>query len=410
MQLKEEAVIVSQWRLGTRKQLVVFFGNAGIGMRGGGWRAKAVLQACRKVVKRPNSGKPPDRVPGKVVTVDAFRTNRVSSAMNSPQPCEEKLDRSEPEGWRPPAGQVQNRLLRSAWSKRFEAAVRGLMLCTGQGPLGAFLAEEGAAWEPAAVARLNKPSYRLTPGERATHLRPLPAQRHEAQGQARGQEQGGARAVGRGGGRARGRVLQVDGELAGRPVSLVCVYAPAQQAERPAFCAECLPACLPPAADRRLLLMGGDFNCILAPVDRVGIPQGSQHGEAWVGSRGQGAEQLRQLVGERGLVDPWRHLHPSKRDLTHFSERWQTDARLDRWYISEEQVQWQMDSAIHGELLHCQAGKADSRAPDQWRGRLGCSATDPAPPSPPAALTHTLSTLGQPRTGPATESPQKALL
>ncbi|KAJ9529876.1 hypothetical protein QJQ45_022318 [Haematococcus lacustris] len=52
---------------------------------------------------------------------------------------------------------------------------------TGQGPLGAFWAEEGAAWEPAAVARLNKPSYRLTPEERATHLRPLPAQRHAAQ-------------------------------------------------------------------------------------------------------------------------------------------------------------------------------------------------------------------------------------
>ncbi|KAJ9506795.1 hypothetical protein QJQ45_007348, partial [Haematococcus lacustris] len=102
------------------------------------------------------------------------------------------------------------------------------------------------------------------------------------------------------------------------------------------------------AADRRLLLMGGNLNCILAPADRVGIPQSSQHGEAWVGSRGQGAEQLRQLVGERGLVDPWRHLHPSKRDLTHFSERWQTGARLDRWYISEELVQWEMDSAIQG--------------------------------------------------------------
>ncbi|KAJ9511053.1 hypothetical protein QJQ45_002859 [Haematococcus lacustris] len=76
---------------------------------------------------------------------------------------------------------------------------------TGQGPLGAFWAEGGAAWEPAAVARLNKPSYRLTPEERATHLRPLPAQHHVAQEQAQGQEQGGARAVGRGGGRARGR-------------------------------------------------------------------------------------------------------------------------------------------------------------------------------------------------------------
>ncbi|KAJ9519186.1 hypothetical protein QJQ45_007744 [Haematococcus lacustris] len=75
MQCKEEAAIESQKRCGTRKHLVVFFGNAGIGTRGG-WGAKAVLQACRKVVERPNSGKPTNRVPGKVVTVDEFRTSR----------------------------------------------------------------------------------------------------------------------------------------------------------------------------------------------------------------------------------------------------------------------------------------------------------------------------------------------
>ncbi|GFH26107.1 hypothetical protein HaLaN_24198 [Haematococcus lacustris] len=101
--LEEEAAIESQKRWGTRKQLVVFFGNAGIGTRGG-WGAKAVLQACRKVVERANSGKPTDRVPGKVVTVNEFRTSRVSSAMNSPQPCEAELDRSKPtrlKGWKP---------------------------------------------------------------------------------------------------------------------------------------------------------------------------------------------------------------------------------------------------------------------------------------------------------------------
>ncbi|KAL6753141.1 hypothetical protein V8C86DRAFT_3103483 [Haematococcus lacustris] len=57
---------------------------------------------------------------------------------------------------------------------------------TGQQPLGAFRVEEGAAWEPAAVARLNKPSYRLTLEEQATNLHPLPAQPHEAQEQAQG--------------------------------------------------------------------------------------------------------------------------------------------------------------------------------------------------------------------------------
>ncbi|KAJ9508989.1 hypothetical protein QJQ45_001440 [Haematococcus lacustris] len=129
--LEEEAASMSQQEWGTRKQLVVFFGNAGIDTRGG-WGAKAVLQACRKVVERANSGKPTDRVPGKVVTVDEFRTSRVSSILNSPQPCEEELDSSKPtrlEGWKPKPGQVQDRLLRSAWSKRFEAPVRGLMWC-----------------------------------------------------------------------------------------------------------------------------------------------------------------------------------------------------------------------------------------------------------------------------------------
>ncbi|KAJ9507927.1 hypothetical protein QJQ45_021274, partial [Haematococcus lacustris] len=82
-------------RWGTRKQLVVFFSHAGIGTPGG-WGAKDVLPACRKVVERANSGKPIDRVPGKVVTVDEFRTSRVSSAVNSPQ---SSIALSGPEAW-----------------------------------------------------------------------------------------------------------------------------------------------------------------------------------------------------------------------------------------------------------------------------------------------------------------------
>ncbi|GFH12505.1 uncharacterized protein HaLaN_08209 [Haematococcus lacustris] len=42
--LEEAAAVESQKRWGTRKQLVVFFANAGIGNRGG-WGAKTVLQA-----------------------------------------------------------------------------------------------------------------------------------------------------------------------------------------------------------------------------------------------------------------------------------------------------------------------------------------------------------------------------
>ncbi|KAJ9526201.1 hypothetical protein QJQ45_009662 [Haematococcus lacustris] len=72
------------------------------------------MEACRKVVERPNRGRPTDRLPGKVVTVDEFRTSRFSSAMNSPQPCEAGLDRSKPtmlEGWKPqPGGNTKERL------------------------------------------------------------------------------------------------------------------------------------------------------------------------------------------------------------------------------------------------------------------------------------------------------------
>ncbi|KAJ9508395.1 hypothetical protein QJQ45_011907 [Haematococcus lacustris] len=63
-----------------------------------------------------DSGKPIDRLPGKVAAVD-----ELSSAVNSPRPCEEELDRSKPtrpEGWKP---------RRPAWSQRCEAPVRGFM-------------------------------------------------------------------------------------------------------------------------------------------------------------------------------------------------------------------------------------------------------------------------------------------
>ncbi|KAJ9532303.1 hypothetical protein QJQ45_010406 [Haematococcus lacustris] len=52
LQLEEEMSHLSTKRHGRAKQLVVFFGTAGIGT-GGGWGADAVLQACCKVVCRP---------------------------------------------------------------------------------------------------------------------------------------------------------------------------------------------------------------------------------------------------------------------------------------------------------------------------------------------------------------------
>ncbi|KAJ9526246.1 hypothetical protein QJQ45_009712 [Haematococcus lacustris] len=79
-------------RHGRAKQLVVFFGAAGIGT-GGGWGADVVLQACCTVVRWPR-GK--DQLRGRVVLVDEQRTTRVSFAVNGQKPCGEELDQEQP--------------------------------------------------------------------------------------------------------------------------------------------------------------------------------------------------------------------------------------------------------------------------------------------------------------------------
>ncbi|KAJ9532096.1 hypothetical protein QJQ45_003812 [Haematococcus lacustris] len=70
--LEEEMSELSTKRHGRAKQLVVFFGTAGIGT-GEGWGATAVLRACCKVVCEPRSACQ-HRV--RVVLVDEHRTTR----------------------------------------------------------------------------------------------------------------------------------------------------------------------------------------------------------------------------------------------------------------------------------------------------------------------------------------------
>ncbi|KAJ9513617.1 hypothetical protein QJQ45_006071 [Haematococcus lacustris] len=126
--LEEEVAEVSMKRHGRAKQLVVFFGAASIGTAGG-WGADAVLRACHKVVCRPRGT---DQLRGRVVLVDEHRTTRVSSAVYDKQPCEVKLNTlsaTRPAGWKPPAGQVEQRLLRPAWSQQRDQPVRGMMWC-----------------------------------------------------------------------------------------------------------------------------------------------------------------------------------------------------------------------------------------------------------------------------------------
>ncbi|KAJ9513417.1 hypothetical protein QJQ45_005970 [Haematococcus lacustris] len=152
--LEEDMAEVSMESHGRAKQLVVFFGAASIGTRGG-WGADAVLRACRKVVCRPRGT---DQRRGRVVLVDEHSTSRVSSAVNGQQPCERQLNKrraTRPAGWKPPAGQVEPRLLRPAWSQQRDQPVRGMMWCPvvpprkpPQAPRSSQEATQPAASEP----------------------------------------------------------------------------------------------------------------------------------------------------------------------------------------------------------------------------------------------------------------------
>ncbi|KAJ9518251.1 hypothetical protein QJQ45_010257 [Haematococcus lacustris] len=145
---------VAMTRHGRARQLVVFFGAAGIGTQGG-WGADAVLRACCKVVCRLRGT---DQLRGRVVLVDEHRTSRVSSAVNGQQPCESRLNKrraTRPADWKPPAGQVEHRLVRPAWSQQRDQPVRGMMWCPvvaprkpPQPPCSSQKASQPAASEP----------------------------------------------------------------------------------------------------------------------------------------------------------------------------------------------------------------------------------------------------------------------
>ncbi|KAJ9509499.1 hypothetical protein QJQ45_001949 [Haematococcus lacustris] len=120
-----------------------------------------------------------DQLRGRVVLVDEHRTSRVSSAVNGKQPCEVELNTlsaTRPAGWKPPAGQVEERLVRPAWSQERGQPVRGLMWCPvvaprkpPQAPRSSQAATQPAASEPGPStpppAKRSKPASEPTKGK-----------------------------------------------------------------------------------------------------------------------------------------------------------------------------------------------------------------------------------------------------
>ncbi|KAJ9515822.1 hypothetical protein QJQ45_008706 [Haematococcus lacustris] len=169
--LEEEMAELSMERHGLTKQLVVFFGAAtiGAGPRGS------------------------DQRRGRVVLVAEHRTTRVSSAVNGQQPCEEELDHEEPTrpaDCKPPAGQVEHRLLRPAWSQQRDQPVWGLMWCSvvvphkpPQHPCSSRAATQPAAPEPGPSTPPPAKRSKRTKAEQAAE----PNQPIEGQRQGQGQ-------------------------------------------------------------------------------------------------------------------------------------------------------------------------------------------------------------------------------
>ncbi|KAJ9506284.1 hypothetical protein QJQ45_000066 [Haematococcus lacustris] len=91
--MEEENANLSMKRHGRAKQLVVFFGAATIGTRGG-WGADAMLRACCKVVCRPRGI---DQRRGRVVLVDEHRTSRPLEVGPSTHPPAKRSKRTKAE-------------------------------------------------------------------------------------------------------------------------------------------------------------------------------------------------------------------------------------------------------------------------------------------------------------------------
>lgn len=144
---------------------------------------------------------------------------------------------------------------------------------------------------------------------------------------------------------ARGRAVRVDFVSASVPFTLCVAYAPNTGPERVEFFRSILPAFLPAG---RMLLLGADFNCVVADADRSDGASPRLRSQT---TRHQGADALQALSVMHDLQDVWRlAAGPTVVDFTHWSGRHLSGARLDRWLVSgdllQEALGWNPTSTI----------------------------------------------------------------
>ena len=166
----------------------------------------------------------------------------------------------------------------------------------------------------------------------------------------------------------QGRLQRLDFTFEGVDCTLVNAYAPCEPGQQREFFLGSLGQLLPTG---RQLIMGGDWNCIPALVDQVG---------ADTSGRLAGYRRGLQCIEERhDLHDAWRVHHPALTDFTHTGTGGFSSARLDRWLLSADVMEWvRACEILHGlPGDHCavsvrlQAPQGVLRGPGCWRLPLG---------------------------------------
>ena len=136
----------------------------------------------------------------------------------------------------------------------------------------------------------------------------------------------------------QGRILHAIIEVDKQKFQILNVYAPNRPNQRPSFFSNVSQFVQPNLP----LILGGDFNMVLdASLDRNGGTPSNDHIS--------GSIELSNIIKEHQLLDVWRHIHKTKRIYTWSSPDNKIHSRLDRIYISKQNI-----NKIHKTLCHRQ--------------------------------------------------------
>lgn len=135
----------------------------------------------------------------------------------------------------------------------------------------------------------------------------------------------------------RGRLLKVSATFENELFVFVCVYAPTNAAARVSFL-DTLSTMVRDCGQNDFLIIGGDFNCTEASLDR-------NHAEPHALSRCR----LIEAISTYDLCDVWRTFHKSERQYTwaHSAGNMLSLARLDRFYTFKQHLNKFRCCSIH---------------------------------------------------------------